>query len=141
MEKLGPAPPWASVLRPAALPAQQFFAHLHCLLPVNGGARENWPRAGLEATAAGVPIVAQDQWGWREMIEHGTTGFLGRCDEELAHYAARLAYDEPLRLRIARAARARLVEELAAPDVLAAAWTELFQSVTAPTSRPAAAAA
>ena len=27
--------------------------------------------------AAGVPIVAQNDWGWREMIEHGVTGFLG----------------------------------------------------------------
>ncbi|QDT14242.1 glycosyltransferase [Alienimonas californiensis] len=132
MDKLGPAPGWASVLRPAALPVSQFFANLHCLLPVNGGARENWPRAGLEAMAAGVPIVAQDAWGWREMIEHGVTGFLGGCDEELAHYAATLAYDEPLRLRLARAARERLVEEFANPEVLAAAWLRLFQSVTSP---------
>jgi hypothetical protein len=29
------------------IPTPQFFATLHCLLPVNGGARENWPRAGL----------------------------------------------------------------------------------------------
>ena len=53
---------------------------------VNGGARENWPRAGLEAMAAGVPIVAQNDWGWREMIEHGVTGFLGGDDCELADY-------------------------------------------------------
>ncbi|NNJ26208.1 glycosyltransferase [Alienimonas chondri] len=129
-EKLGPAPAWASVLRPAAIPASQFFANLHCLLPVNGGARENWPRAGLEAMAAGVPIVAQNEWGWREMIEHGVTGFLGSCDEELAHYAARLAYDEELRLRIAHAARERLTEELANSEALTAAWTRLFASVT-----------
>ena len=137
MEKLGPAPGWASVLRPAALPADQYFANLHCLLPVNGGARENWPRAGLEAMASGVPVVAQNQWGWREMVEHGVTGFLGDCDEELAYYAARLAYDEPLRMKMVRAARARLTEELAAPDRLAAAWTELFDAVTGGGAAPA----
>jgi FkbM family methyltransferase len=38
-----------------AMPTPQFFATLHCLLPVNGGARENWPRAGLEAFAACGP--------------------------------------------------------------------------------------
>jgi FkbM family methyltransferase len=45
----------ASILRPMAMPTPQFFATLHCLLPVNGGARENWPRAGLEAFAACGP--------------------------------------------------------------------------------------
>lgn len=127
--KLGSAPAWADCLRPMALPAQDYFRQLHCTLPINGGARENWPRVGLEAMAAGVPIVAQSQWGWREMIEHGVTGFLGSCDEELAHYAAVLAYDEELRLRIAKAARERLVGELANFDVLWAGWRRLFQSL------------
>ena len=144
-DKLGPAPEWAGVLRPSALPAAQFLRNLHCLLPVNGGARENWPRAGLEAMAAGVPVVAQNQWGWREMIEHGVTGFLGDCDEELSHYAAALAYDEPLRLRVARAARERLIEEFADPDALAAAWVRLFECAVAagrgPCGEPAAAPA
>lgn len=128
-KKLGTPPAWADCLKPMALPARDFFRQLHCLLPVNGGARENWPRVGLEAMAAGVPIVAQHEWGWREMIEHGVTGFLGRCDEELAHYAALLAYDEDLRMRIARAARERLVSELANPDALWAGWRRLFQSL------------
>ena len=84
--------PWDIFVKPMAISVQQFLSTLHCLLPVNGGARENWPRAGLEAMAVGVPIVAQNDWGWREMIEHGVTGFLGSNDCELAHYAACLAY-------------------------------------------------
>ena len=128
LAKLGP-PPWASILRPMAIPTPQFFATLHCLLPVNGGARENWPRAGLEAFAAGVPVVAQNDWGWKEMIEHGVTGFLGDCDEELAHHAATLAYDEDLRMKIVHAAREKLIAEFANPEVLAAAWLKLFQGV------------
>jgi len=89
--------------------------------------------------AAGVPIVAQNQWGWPEMVEHGTTGFLGDCDEELAHYAATLAYDERLRIETAEAARARVeeladpetarVEELADPETILAGWRQLFASV------------
>jgi len=128
--KLGKAPPWADCLKPTAIPVQQFFAALHCLLPVNGGARENWPRAGLEAMAAGVPIVAQNDWGWREMVEHGTTGFLGSCDEELAHYTAMLAYDEQLRLRIVHAARERLINDFANPETIWACWQRLFETVT-----------
>jgi hypothetical protein len=128
-EKLGTPPPWADCLKPMAIPTHQFFANLHCLLPVNGGARENWPRAGLEAMAAGVPIVAQKEWGWREMIEHGVTGFLGSCDEELAHFAAMLAYDEDLRIHIARNARHRLETELAEPNRIWEGWSRLFQSL------------
>jgi glycosyltransferase involved in cell wall biosynthesis len=96
------------------------------MLTINGGARENWPRAGLEAMACGVPIVAQNQWGWTEMIEHGVTGFLGSCDEELAHWVAVLAYDEDLRLEIAVNARKKLEDNLANPVKLAASWKQLF---------------
>lgn len=128
-EKLGTPPDWADCLKPMAIDAQQFFANLHCLLPVNGGARENWPRAGLEAMAAGVPIVAQNEWGWQEMIEHGVTGFLGHCDEELAHYAAMLAYDEDLRLSVAENARRRLKEVLAEPKQIWDGWKRLFEAL------------
>ena len=131
--KLGATPAWADCLKPMAISAQQFLATLHCPLPVNGGARENWPRAGLEAMAAGVPIVAQDDWGWREMIEHGVTGFLGSDDCELAHYAAMLAYDEELRLRVIEAARERLVTELANPAKIWAGWQRLFDSLSTET--------
>ena len=61
------------------------------------------------------------------MIDHGVTGLLGGCDEELAHYAALLAYDEKLRLRIVHAARQRLIDNLANPAVLWAGWRRLFR--------------
>lgn len=81
------------------------------------------------AFASGVPVVAQNQWGWREMIQHGETGFLGNCDEELAHYTAMLAYDERLRMRIVHAARERLVEELASPEIIWAGWERMFRGL------------
>jgi hypothetical protein len=79
--------------------------------------------------AAGVPIVAQNDWGWREVIEHGVTGFLGSDDCELAHYAAILAHDEELRLRVIDNARDRLVTELANPVRIWAAWQRPFDSL------------
>ena len=79
--------------------------------------------------AAGVPVVAQKDWGWREMIVHGETGFLGSCDEELAHYAAMLAYDENLRVKICKAARERLVDDLANPEKIWQGWERLFQTL------------
>lgn len=126
--KLGTPPLFAECLGPMAIPVSQYLTNLHCLLPINGGARENWPRAGLEAMAAGVPIVAQNQWGWPEMIQHGVTGFLANDDCELAHCAAVLAYDEQLRLDIARNARRWLETELANPEKIWNGWQSLFNA-------------
>jgi hypothetical protein len=128
-EKLGAPPLFADCLKPMAITVHQFLSTLHCLLPINGGARENWPRAGLEAMATGVPVVAQNEWGWREMIEHGVTGFLGSDDCELAHYTAMLAHDEELRLEIAGKARMRIETELADPRTLWTKWQSLFRSL------------
>lgn len=129
--KCGAPPTWAEALTADTESAQQFLSTLHCLFAINGGAKENWPRAGLEAMSSGVPIVAQNEWGWREMIDHGETGFLGSDDRELAHFAAMLAHDENLRIRIALNARDRLETALAAPRVIWLAWKHLFASLTA----------
>ena len=129
LDKLGTPPDWASCLRPMAMDTKQYYNCLHALLPVNGGARENWPRAGLEAFAVGVPVVAQNEWGWREMIDHGVTGFLGGNDCELAHYTAMLAYDEDLRMQIIHNARQRLVEQHANPDVIWQCWKKVFDGL------------
>ena len=129
LEKLGTPPEWASCLRPMAISARKFYSCLHCLLPINGGARENWPQAGLEAFATGVPVVAQNEWGWREMIEHGVTGFLGNNDCELAHYAAMLAHDENLRMQIVHNARERIEKQHANPDILWNCWNGVFEKL------------
>ncbi len=127
-QKCGTPPDWAEALTANAETSRKFLESLHCLLPINGGAKENWPRSGLEAMASGVPVVAQNEWGWKEMIEHGVTGFLGSDDCELAHYTAMLAHDEELRLQIALQARQRLVEELANPEVIWGGWQRLFNT-------------
>jgi hypothetical protein len=127
--KLGPPPPWAECLPAMAETPQQFLATLHCMVQVNGGAEENWPRSGLEAMARGVPVVAQNRWGWREMIRNGETGFLADSHDELAFYAARLAYDEDLRMEIAHRARRALEEQLADPAAIWSGWSRLFDSL------------
>jgi hypothetical protein len=126
-QKLGKPPDWAECLPVASERPQDFFAKLHCMLQVNGGAGENWPRSGLEAMACGVPVVVQNQWGWREMIRHGETGYLADDDNELAFYTAKLAYEEDVRLSMAQRARRALEEELASPDVLWVAWEKVFR--------------
>jgi len=124
--KLGPPPAWAECLPAGTETPQEFLARLHCMVQVNGGARENWPRSGLEAMSTGVPIVVQHRWGWREMIRHGQTGYLCDNDDQLAFYTARLAYDEDLRMEMARQARKAVEEELANPEEIWAGWKRLF---------------
>ena len=100
------------------------------MLGLNGGARENWPRIGLEAMAAGVPLVCQNQWGWKEMIIDGQTGFLANSDEEMAFRLAQLAYDEDLRQAII-AAGTGAVHDLACPERIGQQWVRLFASLEA----------
>lgn len=127
--KLGPPPAWAECLPAMAETPRQFFSTLHCMMQINGGAEENWPRSGLEAMACGVPIVAQNRWGWKEMIRHGETGLLADSHDELAYHAARLAYDEELRMEIAQRARHALENHLADPDALWSGWQRAFASL------------
>lgn len=124
--RLGPPPRWAECLPPGSRTPAEFLATLHALVHAGGQAVENWPRVGLEAMAAGVPVVADRRGGWTEMIRHGRTGYLCRGEEEFAYYAARLAYDEAHRLRIARRARVALETELADPEKIWAGWKSLL---------------
>ena len=126
--KLGRCPDWAECLPAGAEPSAEFLGKLHCMIQ-RGDCHENWPRSGLEAMASGVPIVAQNHSGWREMIRDGETGFLANGPEETAERATQLARDEGLRLEIAENARRAVEDELACPERIWEAWRELFLSL------------
>ncbi|NUQ66148.1 MAG: glycosyltransferase [Pirellulales bacterium] len=128
-EKLGRPPEWAECLPAGADEPRRFLGSLHAMVQLSGGAEENWPRSALEAMAAGVPIVAENRWGWQEMIRHGETGFLCDTREEITQWIDRLSQDEPLRLEIARRARTALVEELAEWRTIWAGWRQIFEEV------------
>jgi glycosyltransferase involved in cell wall biosynthesis len=85
--------------------------------------------------ACGVPVVVQNQWGWREMIRHAETGYLCENDEDMADCATRLAKDERLRLETAKRARASLETALAPPETIWMQWRALFASLVSPPSR------
>ena len=126
--RLGPPPRWAECLPACDQTPQDFLATIHAMVHAGGRAVENWPRVGLEAMAAGVPIVAENRGGWREMIRHGQTGYLCETDDQFAYYTAHLAYNEDLRAKIATRAR-HAVEELADPDEIWAGWRRVFAEV------------
>lgn len=83
----------------------------------------------VEAMAAGVPVVAADAGGPRELITHGQDGLLYRPgdERELAEALGTMASDRDLRARIAASARERVhaFERRAIAAEVAKAYAEL----------------
>jgi glycosyltransferase involved in cell wall biosynthesis len=75
--------------------------------------REGFPRSAMEAAANGLPIVATDIRGCRQVVAHESTGLLvpPRDARRLADALARLVTDPSLRTRMSVAARAKAVAE------------------------------
>ena len=61
----------------------------------------------LEAMACGVPGVALDRWGVKDLVRSGETGFLVATQEEFRERLALLASDAGLRRKLGNAARTR----------------------------------
>lgn len=75
-------------------------------------ATEGCSQALLEAMALGVPVVATDAGGNRDVVRHGEHGLLaGRGPGPLAAAIARLLLDAGLRERVKQAARRRVLAE------------------------------
>jgi glycosyltransferase involved in cell wall biosynthesis len=75
--------------------------------------REGFPRSAMEAAAMGLPIVATDIRGCRQVVDDGVTGRLVpvRDPAALADAIAELADDDELRKRYGAAARAKAQAE------------------------------
>ncbi|MGZ8752699.1 MAG: glycosyltransferase family 4 protein [Acidimicrobiia bacterium] len=75
--------------------------------------REGWPRSAMEAAAMRLPVVVTDIRGCRQVVEHGTTGFLVpvRDADAMARAVANLASDPGLRADMGAAARRKAEQE------------------------------
>ena len=75
--------------------------------------REGFPRAAMEAAASGLPIVATNIRGCRQVVEDGKTGLLIPVADTSALVAAveRLANDPDLRHRMGQAAHLKARSE------------------------------
>jgi len=121
--RIGSPPPWVEVLEPGAVDVREFLGSLDCLYQ-SGTTDENWPRVGLEAMAAGVPIVADDRGGWREMAA-GLAHLVGDTEASV-DAICRVATESQAGL-IAAARHA--VETRLGNDGLWSQWEALFQRI------------
>jgi glycosyltransferase involved in cell wall biosynthesis len=104
----------------------RILPHLDALW--DGSEQVGYATSILEAMAAGVPVVASDVPGHREMITDGETGFLVPIDGRAARARAtdRLLTDAELAARIAAAARERGVNQFSAEQFVGR-HVELYQ--------------
>jgi glycosyltransferase involved in cell wall biosynthesis/ribosomal protein S18 acetylase RimI-like enzyme len=74
--------------------------------------REGFPRAAMEAAAMGLPVIATDIRGCRQVVEDGTNGILVpvRDAEALAEAIRRLGDDPEMMRRMGEASRIRAIE-------------------------------
>jgi glycosyltransferase involved in cell wall biosynthesis len=83
--------------------------------------REGFPRAAMEASAMGVPVVATDIRGCRQVVEHGSTGLLVPARDSAAlGFAINDLLDRPdQRVKMGRAARAKAAAQFDQERVIA----------------------
>ena len=91
---------------------------------------EGIPRCVMEAMAAGVPTVASDIPGCRDLVVHGETGMLFHVDspEILADCIETIASDETIRRSLARRGR-ELINSWYSAARMAAEYTELYSTL------------
>ncbi len=125
---IGPADPEkADAIEPAAMAADQFEPRMHWLGHRDDIAellactdiftlpswREGFPRSAIEAAAMGLPIVATDIRGCRQVVTDGVNGLLVplRDPRELERALERLITEPALRSRLGAAGRERALRE------------------------------
>ncbi len=96
----------------------------------HAGAQDGQSSAILEAMAAGIPVVAADAPGNRELVAHGVNGYLVPLKERagFARWTLPLLEDAALANRIGEAGRQRVLEGHRLEDMLSA-YASLYRSL------------
>jgi glycosyltransferase involved in cell wall biosynthesis len=89
---------------------------------------EGMPNAVLEAMALARPIVTTDVEGNRDLVRHGTTGFVCRDEAEILASLRCLAEDRGMGRTMGQAGRA-VVLETYSPEIVTAQWSSLYASL------------
>ena len=80
---------------------------------------EGHPKTLIEAMACGLPVIASDVLGNRELVRHGETGWLCQTDSESIRVGIReVLGDAELRARLGRNARQYIVEHFSLDQLI-----------------------
>jgi glycosyltransferase involved in cell wall biosynthesis len=87
--------------------------------------REGFPRSAMEAAACGLPVIATDIRGCRQVVDDGENGLLvaPRSGAALADAIERVATDEAMRAAMGIAARAKAERDFDQKRVIATTLT------------------
>jgi len=105
--KIGREPDWIRGYSPGEVSPQTVYEQSHCIIQATE-THENLPRIGFEAMASGCLLIVDDRGGWRELVQHGKTGYLCADQRDFVYYASRAAYERGERNEMIRAARSWL---------------------------------
>ena len=90
---------------------------------------EGVPLSLIEAASAGVPVVSTDVGSVREIVEHGTTGFVVKDERALAEAVSRLVDDASLRHSMGERAMTHIAQHCSMQAYLDA-HTALYERLT-----------
>jgi glycosyltransferase involved in cell wall biosynthesis len=128
-EKIGKPYDWIRTARDhSELSQKDFYQHCEIILQPTD-TTENWPRIGFEAMASGSVLIVDNRGGWRQMVDHGITGWLCDHERDFIYYASTMAYEPQLRSEMAEAARLRGLE-LGGLEASKASWEEVFETIS-----------
>lgn len=122
--KIGQEPDWIRAFPPGGTSPQSVYKESHCVIQATE-TYENLPRIGFEAMASGCLLIVDDRGGWKELVQHGKTGFLCSDQRDFVYYASRAAYEAQERYMMVREAR-RWVEEHWSMESSADDWKKFF---------------
>lgn len=126
--KIGKPPQWVRTYRNQTELSQQDFYRQVDVIVQPMDTTENWPRIGLEAMASGCVLIVDNRGGWRQMIEHGKTGWLCDSSYDYVRYATRMAYEPEERAAIANAAYKKMVQ-CAGKEASQDSWAQVLSSL------------
>lgn len=109
-----------------AIPVNELYNNIHCIIHKTGGSRESYCRIVPEAYAFGVPIIVEDDYAFPELVIDGETGFRCKSSDEMSYRASELSFNENKRKKIILNANKHLYENIANKDKCWIPWNNIL---------------
>lgn len=119
---------WITLLPPNSMSSNDFYKFSECVV-MPTLTFENLPRVAFEAMSSGSVLIVDNRGGWKNLVDHGKTGFLCDSQKDFIKYSSVLADDDELRSSMALLARNKLEREWGYV-ASSLSWMEVFQWVT-----------